>query len=103
METTTQPVGGCYIPGNVVFSCQKDVLITPATQQDPSDYLQGYARKPVNPMYKTSAQDYGSKVPTYHSMPIDFFGKSQKFSNHLGVCGMPRNHSLNTAVTPSKV
>ena len=32
-------------------------------------------------MYKTSAQDYGSKRPTYHSMPIEFHGKSQKFSN----------------------
>ena len=45
------------------------------------DYLQGYDKKPVNPMYKTSAQDYGSKRPTYHSVPIEFHGKSQKFSN----------------------
>lgn len=46
-----------------------------------SDFLQGYDKKAVHPMYKTSTQDYGSRVPNYHTMPVDFYGKSQKFSN----------------------
>ena len=36
-------------------------------------------------------------------MPQQFHAKSQKFSQHLGQCGMYRNNSLNTAVDKSPV
>ncbi|KAF6029561.1 C15orf65 [Bugula neritina] len=94
---STAPTGGCYLPGNVVFSCTLDAPVIPAQQQPSTDYFQGYDKKPVNMMYKTSAQDYGSQVPTYHNVPLEFHCRSQKFSYHLAVCGMYRNQSLNTA------
>ena len=45
-----------------------------------SDMMQGFGRKEHNPMYKTSASDYGSGLPNYHTMPTEFYYKSQKFS-----------------------
>ncbi|VDI05659.1 Hypothetical predicted protein [Mytilus galloprovincialis] len=70
---------------------------------DNPGWFQGYGGKQQHPMYRTSGQDYGSRVPTVHNMPKSFHGRTQKFSNHLGKCGMYRNHSMNTALDQSKV
>jgi len=103
-QSGSRPAGSCYLPGNVVFSCGVDVQNTPGINANPSDMMQGFGRKEHNPMYKTSASDYGSGLPNYHTMPTEFHYKSQKFSEHLLVCDPnPRNESFNTAVTPSKV
>ena len=50
----------------------------------PIDFMQGYSKKPVHPMYKTTTQDYGQQKPDVHSMPNVFHCKSQKFSNVSG-------------------
>ncbi|KAL3852550.1 hypothetical protein ACJMK2_016174 [Sinanodonta woodiana] len=70
---------------------------------DNPEWFQGYGGKPQHPMYRTSATEYGSRAPTVHTMPTSFHARSMKFSEHLGKCGMYRNHSLNTAQDQSKV
>ncbi|KAM7429191.1 hypothetical protein ABFA07_019923 [Porites harrisoni] len=70
---------------------------------DNPDWFQGYSTKKQNPMYMTSAMDYGSHRPTVHTMPTSFHAKVQKFSEHLGTCGMYRNQGLNTALDKSIV
>lgn len=67
------------------------------------DWFQGYGGKKQHPMYRTSSMTYGQKAPSVHTMPTSFHCRSQKFSEHLGTCGMYRNHSLNTALDNSKV
>ena len=44
-----------------------------------------------------------SHRPTVHTMPTSFHAKSQKFSEHLGQCGMYKNQSLNTSMDKSIV
>ena len=44
---------------------------------------------------------YGSRAPNIHTVPTTFQPRSQKFSTHLGVCGMYRNNSLNTFMEKS--
>lgn len=71
---------------------------------DNPEWFQGYGSKNTqHPMYRTSAADYGSKQPSVHTMPNCFHARSQKFTDHLGNCGMYRNHSLNTAMDQSRV
>ena len=70
---------------------------------DNPGWFKGYGGKQQHAMYRTSGQEYGSRAPTVHNMPKGFYGRSQKFSNHLGKCGMYRNHSLNTGLDQSKV
>ncbi|XP_078662566.1 piercer of microtubule wall 1 protein-like [Branchiostoma floridae x Branchiostoma belcheri] len=71
---------------------------------DNPDWFQGYRSKPgPHPQYRTSNGDYGGRNPNVHTMQTQFHGRSQKFSQHLGVCGMYRNHSFNTYVEKSKV
>ncbi|KAL8587152.1 hypothetical protein ACOMHN_026120 [Nucella lapillus] len=70
---------------------------------DNPDWFQGYGGKKQHPMYRTSGSDYGGKPPSVHTMQTQFFAKSQKFSQHLGSCGMYRNYSLNTETEKSKV
>jgi len=60
------------------------------------EWFQGYGGKQQHPMYKTTASTYGAKTPSVHTMPTSFHCRSQGFSEHLGKCGMYRNHSLNT-------
>ena len=67
------------------------------------DKFKGYGKKDLHPMYITSSNEYGCRQPTVHAMPQAFHAKSQKFSEHLGTCGMYRNHSLNTAVDNNPV
>ncbi|PAA72761.1 hypothetical protein BOX15_Mlig025973g1, partial [Macrostomum lignano] len=64
---------------------------------DNPDWFKGYGNvKPVHPMYRTTASDYGKMSPTVHTMPTTFHPVSQTFSEKLGKCGMYRNHSMNT-------
>jgi len=67
------------------------------------EMFHGYGNKPQNPMYRTTNMTYGNKTPTVHTMPTTFRARSQKFSVHLGTCGMYRNKGLNTALDQSKV
>ncbi|XP_068714267.1 piercer of microtubule wall 1 protein-like isoform X2 [Montipora capricornis] len=67
------------------------------------DCFEGYSTKKQNPMYLTSAMEYGRHRPTVHTMPTSFHAKCQKFTEHLGKCGMYRNQSLNTAMDKSIV
>jgi len=67
------------------------------------EMFQGYGSTPQNPMYRTTNMAYGNKTPTVHTMPTTFRARSQKFSVHLGTCGMYRNQGLNTALDQSKV
>ncbi|XP_031573701.1 uncharacterized protein LOC116307554 isoform X1 [Actinia tenebrosa] len=91
--------------GNPVFSCPATTNATmkieaPSVEED---CFQGYGSKPTNPMYLTSSMDYGNRSPTVHTMPTSFHAKCQKFSAHLGQCGMYRNYSLNTSLDKSIV
>ena len=36
-----------------------------------------YAKNPQHPMYRTSNNDYGNRVPTVHDMPTKYFAKCQ--------------------------
>ncbi|XP_067684184.1 piercer of microtubule wall 1 protein-like [Haliotis asinina] len=74
----------------------------PARFNNPN-WFEGYVGKPQHPMYKTTSAEYGSRAPTVHTMPTCFHAKSQQFSEKLGVCGMYRNHSLNTGLDQSRV
>ncbi|XP_071816516.1 piercer of microtubule wall 1 protein-like [Apostichopus japonicus] len=65
--------------------------------------FQGYNNKAQHIMYITTNMKYGSKAPTVHTVPTSFHCKSQKFTEHLGKCGMYRNEGLNTALDQSKV
>ncbi|KAH3816218.1 hypothetical protein DPMN_117730 [Dreissena polymorpha] len=67
------------------------------------DWFQGYGGKNQHRMYRTSAATYVAKKPSVHTMPASFHCRSHKFLEHLGKCGMYRNHSLNTALDNSKV
>nr|KAG5687429.1 hypothetical protein BaRGS_019828 [Batillaria attramentaria] len=66
-------------------------------------WFQGYGTKKQHPMYSTEANKYGGKPPSVHTMPTQFHARTQKFSKHLGACGMYRNHSLNTDLDRSNV
>jgi len=57
--------------------------------------------KDPHPIYRTSNMVYGSRAPSVHTVPTTFKPRSQKFSTHLGGCGMYRNNSLNTYVEKS--
>ncbi|XP_062522353.1 piercer of microtubule wall 1 protein-like isoform X2 [Corticium candelabrum] len=70
---------------------------------DKPDCFQGYNTKQEHPMYRTSTSTYGGVSPTVHTVPTSWHGKSQKFTEHLGLSGMYRNHSLNTSTDKSKV
>uniref|UniRef100_A0A1I8I0Q1 ANK_REP_REGION domain-containing protein n=1 Tax=Macrostomum lignano TaxID=282301 RepID=A0A1I8I0Q1_9PLAT len=48
---------------------------------DNPDWFKGYGNvKPVHPMYRTTASDYGKMSPTVHTMPTTFHPVSQTFS-----------------------
>ncbi|XP_013388415.1 UPF0691 protein C9orf116 homolog isoform X2 [Lingula anatina] len=64
--------------------------------------FQGYGKR-EHPLYRTTANNYGMQPPSVHTMPTTFHCKSQKFSEHLGICGMYRDQGLNTSTDKSKV
>ncbi|XP_028398271.1 UPF0691 protein C9orf116 homolog isoform X1 [Dendronephthya gigantea] len=118
--TATKPVSLSNVPisagentqtvnnlGNPVFSCPKNINSISTAQTSTltasEDVFQGYNAKTQHPMYMTSSMEYGSRQPTVHTMPTTFHAKNQKFSEHLGTCGMYRDHSLNTAMDKSVV
>ncbi|XP_027043067.1 UPF0691 protein C9orf116 homolog isoform X1 [Pocillopora damicornis] len=92
-------------PGNPVFSCPTEVQLINLTTKEiqEGDWFDGYKTKKQHPMYMTSGMEYGSHRPTVHTMPTSFHAKSQKFSEHLGTCGMYRDQSLNTSMDKSIV
>ncbi|XP_064420165.1 piercer of microtubule wall 2 protein [Latimeria chalumnae] len=66
--------------------------------------FQGYTRKKQpHPLYTTSNQEYGKNAPTVHEMPTTFKGRSQKFSDFYGKCGMYRDNGFNTCTERSDV
>ncbi|CAD5115373.1 DgyrCDS4352 [Dimorphilus gyrociliatus] len=95
--------GKCYLSGNPVFSCTLPVESEQTPHSSDDDWFRGYESKTVNPMYRTTNSSYGSNPPNVHTMPTTFRAKSQKFSKHLGQCGMYKNHSLNTSMDKSNV
>jgi len=99
--TTEQPM---YNLGNPVFSASTkiDAVVPPLGEENNNE--EGCAKKHLqHPMYMTSTMEYGNRQPTVHVMPQTFHAKSQKFTEHLGQCGMYRNYSLNTSVDKSPV
>ncbi|XP_062522352.1 piercer of microtubule wall 1 protein-like isoform X1 [Corticium candelabrum] len=86
------------LSGNPVFTCEPNVK-----REKRGDCFQGYNTKQEHPMYRTSTSTYGGVSPTVHTVPTSWHGKSQKFTEHLGLSGMYRNHSLNTSTDKSKV
>jgi len=92
----------CYLPGNVVFSCtQPPPHENPQRSKDP--WFNGYGGIPQNPLYRTTANDYGGGLPNVRTMPATFHGVSNAFSQHLSVCGPYRDHGLNTSSDKSRV
>lgn len=83
-----------------------------------SDWWQGYSKKEANPLYRTTANDYGAEKPNVHTMPTVYRTQSSaftevrwvfvrwektrwfffSFSKHLGKCGMYRHRGFNTAL-----
>eukprot|EP00745_Piridium_sociabile_P015336 TRINITY_DN2271_c0_g1_i1.p2 TRINITY_DN2271_c0_g1~~TRINITY_DN2271_c0_g1_i1.p2 ORF type:complete len:105 (+),score=23.37 TRINITY_DN2271_c0_g1_i1:82-396(+) len=97
-----QEIGPGGVPRGAQTHQYYHVSDIPARFDNP-DWFQGYGGKKQHPMYRTSASTYGGKTPSVHTMPTQFYAKSQKFTEHLGSCGMFRNHSLNTEKDKSKV
>ncbi|XP_025106834.1 UPF0691 protein C9orf116-like isoform X1 [Pomacea canaliculata] len=89
--------------GNPVVTFTGPLDYKPYKAPSGSEWFQGYGGKNQHPMYRTSNSNYGARAPSVHTMPTQFHAKSQKFSMHLGKCGMYRNCSLNTEVDKSKV
>ncbi|XP_026693849.2 piercer of microtubule wall 2 protein-like [Ciona intestinalis] len=87
----------CANPGNPLFSCMAKVEVVK------DEMKRNQCFQTHHPLYQTSAGTYGELPPSAQTAPSTFHGKSQRFSQHLGKCGMYRNHSLNTALDKSKV
>jgi len=81
------------------YKCQTDM---PDRFYHP-DSFKGYGAKKGHMLYRTTNMDYGSRGPSVHTMQTTFRDRPQKFTNHLGKCGMYRNRSLNTGEDKSVV
>ncbi|XP_055516271.1 piercer of microtubule wall 1 protein-like [Leucoraja erinacea] len=57
--------------------------------------FQGYRSRPLNPIYRTTNQIYGSQQPTVHEMPTSYFSISRKISDDLSKCGMYKDNGFN--------
>ncbi|KAI3379732.1 hypothetical protein SNEBB_004385 [Seison nebaliae] len=66
-------------------------------------HLTNYKVNKEHVLYRTTNSDYGRNKPNVHTMPNIYHSKSSKFTEHLGICGMPRNQGLNTALDKSRV
>ncbi|XP_054751487.1 piercer of microtubule wall 2 protein-like [Lytechinus pictus] len=67
------------------------------------EVFEGYNHKPQNLLYRTTSMGYGSIPPTVDTVPTCFRARTNKFSEHLGKCGMYRNEGLNTSMESSGV
>ncbi|PAA52104.1 hypothetical protein BOX15_Mlig009420g2, partial [Macrostomum lignano] len=94
-EAASSNLGPGGVPRGSKTSQYYEVQNIPDRFDNP-EWFKGYGSKPVHPMYRTTASDYGKMAPTVHTMPTTFHPVSQTFSEDLGKCGMYRNMSLNT-------
>ena len=94
---TREATGSCANPGNPVFSCLGKAELSETTLPRDQHF------KPHHPLYQTSSSAYGEMHATFATVPSTHHPKEMKFTQHLGTCGMFRNHSLNTAMDRSKV
>lgn len=94
-EEKEKETKGSMDAGNPVFTCRK----TPAVQDAKTT---PWAR-PQNLLYRTTSGDYGRRPPTAATAPTSYHPRSQKFTKSLGISGMYRNNSFNTAVDRSRV
>jgi len=92
-----------YNIGNPVFTFATDVSPYIEHEMTTENCSEGYLCDPINIMYRTTSREYGSRAPTVCTVPSTFCPKSNKFSDHLGKCGMPRNRSLNCGLDKSNV
>ncbi|KAM3867577.1 piercer of microtubule wall 2 protein [Diretmus argenteus] len=67
------------------------------------DCFHGYSQKSSHRLYQTSNQAYGSKRPTVHEMPTQFYGSSRQFSETILRSGMFCDNSFNTSLDKSRV
>jgi hypothetical protein len=44
------------------------------------DWWSGYSKKEPNPLYRTTAQDYGAEKPNIHTMPTVYRTQSSAFT-----------------------
>uniref|UniRef100_A0A7M5V8Y7 Uncharacterized protein n=1 Tax=Clytia hemisphaerica TaxID=252671 RepID=A0A7M5V8Y7_9CNID len=91
------------IPGNSAKTSDYYTVKNIPDRFNKPDSFKGYAKKQAHPMYMTSAMEYGNREPSVHVMPQTFHAKSQKFTEHLGQCGMYKNYSLNTSLDKNPV
>ncbi|XP_056428345.1 piercer of microtubule wall 2 protein isoform X2 [Hyla sarda] len=84
----------CMILGNPVFSC----TMNPSTSTS-----RVFQARPESILFRTTSSEYGAIRPSYEMAPCYHYPVSQQFSEHLGTCGMYRNHSFNTVVDKSRV
>ncbi|KAM9481475.1 piercer of microtubule wall 2 protein-like [Clarias gariepinus] len=80
----------CANLGNPVFSC------TMKLSSSSGPKLQSL-------LYRTTSGQYGSRPPTFESSPCVYYPQSQAFSEHLALCGMPRDTAFNTSLDRSRV
>ena len=74
------------------------------TNQEIQKALENFTHKPVkqNPLYMTSANEYGSKKPSLATYTAVHYARSQEFSNSYNK-KMFRDQGLNTSLTRSNV
>eukprot|EP00745_Piridium_sociabile_P015337 TRINITY_DN2271_c0_g1_i3.p2 TRINITY_DN2271_c0_g1~~TRINITY_DN2271_c0_g1_i3.p2 ORF type:complete len:116 (+),score=29.16 TRINITY_DN2271_c0_g1_i3:61-408(+) len=80
-----QEIGPGGVPRGAQTHQYYHVSDIPARFDNP-DWFQGYGGKKQHPMYRTSASTYGGKTPSVHTMPTQFYAKSQKFTEVCVVC-----------------
>jgi hypothetical protein len=51
----------------------------------------------------TTSGSYGQNAPSVHTMPTQFHGRNQRFSQHMAQAGMSRSTGLSTAMDTSRV
>ncbi|KAG9489384.1 hypothetical protein GDO78_005393 [Eleutherodactylus coqui] len=84
----------CMMLGNPVFSCTMNPRISTSNV---------FQARQESILFRTTSSQYGALRPSYEMAPCVYHPVSQQFSEHLGICGMYRNHSLNTVVDKNRV
>ncbi|XP_048201798.1 UPF0691 protein C9orf116 homolog [Perognathus longimembris pacificus] len=65
--------------------------------------FQGYSSREAVSVYRTSNQTYGSRAPTVHEMPKEYYPTSNKFSKQQAACGMFQSNAFNVYLERSVV